>query len=272
MTPDATLIVELMLLGLGTGFLAGLLGVGGGLMMVPFLTYLLTVRGIEPGLAVKLAIATSMATIVFTSLSSVRAHHGKGAVRWPIVFSMAPGILAGAMLASMGVFAVIQGAGLALVFAGFVAFAATQMLRPQASGEGGTLPGPLGRGLVGTLIGFASGLVGAGGGFISVPYLSRCQVPVHQAIGTSAALGFPIALFNSLGYVAGGWGVADLPTGSLGYIYLPALAAIAVASVAMAPVGARTAHRMPVARLKRAFATLLYGLAAYMLYHGLTHV
>jgi uncharacterized membrane protein YfcA len=269
MTIEPLLIVELLALGLCTGFLAGLLGIGGGMIMVPFLTAMLTFRGVDADVAVKVAIATSMATIVFTSLSSVRAHHKRGAVRWDVVRLLAPGIVLGAAVASLGIFAVLKGSTLALLFALFVGFSATQMLldkKPQASR---TLPG--GPGLLGAggVIGLLSGLVGAGGGFISVPFMTWCNIAIHNAVATSAALGFPIALANALGYIVAGQSASNLPDHSLGYIWLPALLGIACASVLMAPLGAKAAHALPVKSLKRAFAAVLYLLAAYMAYKGL---
>ena len=264
------LIAELAILGLCTGFLAGLLGIGGGMLMVPFVTIILTARGVSPDLAVKMAIATSMATIVFTSISSVRAHHKRGAVQWGIVKNLAPGIVLGAMLASLGVFAVLKGTSLALFFAAFVGFSATQMLLDKKPAPTRTLPGPVGLLGSGGVIGFLSGLVGAGGGFVSVPFMTWCNVPMHQAVATSAALGFPIALANVVGYVAAGQSVSGLPAGSVGYVFVPALAVIATASVLMAPQGVKAAHALPVKQLKRVFALILYALAAYMLYRGLS--
>jgi len=267
---EITLILELALLGLVTGFLAGLLGIGGGMIMVPFITAILTARGVAAPLAIKMAIASSMATIVFTSISSVRAHHQRGAVRWDIVRSLAPGIVLGAALASMGVFAVLKGSSLALLFALFVGFSATQMFLDKKPAPNQVLPGLAGLAGAGTLIGFLSGLVGAGGGFISVPFMVWCNVAIHNAVATSAALGFPIAVANALGYVVSGYGVTDLPAYSLGYIWLPALAVIACCSVLTAPLGARAAHQLPVKKLKRVFALILYVLACYMLYRGLS--
>lgn len=264
------LFVELLPLGIVGGFLAGLLGIGGGMLMVPFLTLLLSQQGVAADLAVKMAIATSMATIVFTSLSSVRAHHQRGAVRWDLVKTLAPGIVAGSLVASLGVFALLKGAYLALFFGLFVAFSATQMFLDKKPHPTRQLPGPLGRGIAGVGIGLLSGLVGAGGGFVSIPFMTWCNVRIHNAVATSAALGFPIALANVVGYVVSGQGVDSRPAGSLGYIWLPALAVIASASILMAPVGARAAHALPVAALKRVFAVLLYLLASYMLYKGLT--
>lgn len=267
---EPLLIAELTLLGMATGFLAGLLGIGGGMVMVPFITLILTQRGVAGDLSVKMAIATSMATIVFTSLSSVRAHHRRGAVRWDLVRGLAPGIVLGALLAGAGAFRVLSGRWLALLFAVFVAFSATQMLRSArvpASSAASTrrgLPGPAGQVAAGSLIGFVSGLVGAGGGFLSVPFMTWCNVAMHQAVATSAALGFPIALANVVGYLWSGLDVPGRPAGALGYVFVPALAVIATASVLMAPVGVRVAHALPVGALKRVFALLLYALAATM--------
>jgi uncharacterized protein len=262
------LIAELLALGVVSGFLAGLLGVGGGMMMVPFLTLILSNRGVEPGLAVKMAIATSMSTILFTSMSSVRAHHGRGAVRWDLLRGLAPGIVLGGLAAGAGLFALLKGQGLALFFAVFVGYSALQMLRDRKPAPSRQMPGVAGQTAVGCVIGLVSGLVGAGGAFISVPFMIWCNVPIRQAVGTSAALGFPIAAASTVGYVVSGWTLTPALPGAFGYLYLPALGIIAVASVTMAPVGARVAHRSDTAKLKRFFALLLFGLASYMLYQS----
>lgn len=267
---EPLLIVQLAMLGLATGFLAGLLGIGGGMIMVPFISAILVAQGVAAGLAVKMAIATSMSTIIFTSISSVRAHHKHGAVRWDIVWRLAPGIVLGAMLASLGVFALLKGAALYFVFAGFVSFSALQMLLDKKPAASRQLPGAGGLLGAGGLIGFLSGLVGAGGGFVSVPFMTWCNVAIHNAVATSAALGFPIALANVLGYIAAGQGLEGLPSHAVGYVWLPALVVIASFSVLMAPLGARTAHALPIKKLKRAFALVLFALAAYMLHKGLT--
>jgi uncharacterized protein len=266
---DLTLVAELLALGTCTGFLAGLLGIGGGMLMVPFMTLILSARGVDAGLAVKMAIATSMATILFTSVSSVRAHHKRGAVRWDIVRTLAPGIVLGGLVAGAGVFSLIKGTTLALMFAVFVAFSATQMLLDRKPAPTRQMPGTAGSLGAGGVIGFISGLVGAGGGFISVPFMSWCNVAMHDAVATSAALGFPIALANTIGYVVGGWSMPSPLPGALGYLWLPGLAIIATASVTTAPLGARTAHAMNIKQLKKIFACTLYGLAAYMLYKSM---
>lgn len=267
---DPQLVAELAALGLCTGFLAGLLGVGGGMMIGPFLTLILSHRGISADLAVKIAIATSMATIIFTSISSVRAHHQRGAVRWDIVRGLAPGIVIGGAVASMGIFAVLKGSWLALIFAGFIGFSATQFFLDKKPKPGRDMPGTSGQIAAGSAIGLVSGLVGAGGGFISVPYMVSHNVAMINAVATSAALGFPIAAINAVGYAISGQGVAGLPDWALGYIWLPGLLVIASCSVLTAPLGASFSHRMPVAKLKRIFAVILYALASYMLYKGLT--
>ena len=267
---EPLLIAELALLGVCTGFLAGLLGIGGGMLMVPFITIILSGRGVAPDLSVKMAIATSMATIIFTSISSVRAHHKRGAVRWDLVKGLAPGILLGGGLASLGLFAVLKGSSLALFFAAFVGFSATQMVLDKKPAPTRQVPGAAGLLGAGGVIGLLSGLVGAGGGFVSVPFMTWCNVAIHNAVATSAALGFPIALANVIGYVIAGQRVLGLPAHSFGYIWLPALGVIALCSVMTAPLGAQAAHRLPVKQLKRTFAVILYGLAAYMLYKGLT--
>lgn len=264
MTLDPWLVGLLLALGGIAGFLAGLLGVGGGALVVPFLSWALAQRGVVDSLAVKMAIATSMATIVLTSLSSLRAHHRIGAVRWDLVRAIAPGIALGGLLAGAAAFAWLDGRWLALLFALFIAASATQMLRRRAAVRPRAMPGAAGSASAGAAIGFLSGLVGAGGAFVSVPFMTRYGVPIHQAVATSAALGLPIALAGTAGYLVGGRGLAPALPGAVGYLYLPGLALIALASVLVAPFGARCAHALDVVRLRRAFALLMYALAAYM--------
>ncbi len=260
---DLPHVASLLVLGVFAGFAAGLLGVGGGMFMVPFLTAFFSLQGVAPHLVIKLAVATSLATILLTSISSVRAHHRHGAVLWPVVKLLAPGILIGA-LAGAQVASLIDATLLAYAFAGFLAFSAAQMLRnrkPKASRE---LPRAGGLFGAGTVIGLLSGIVGGGGGFVSVPFMVWCNVPIQNAIATSAALGFPIAVAGTVGYVIGGWKVDGLPPGTLGYVDLPAFGIVAVASVLVAPLGAKVAHAASTQLLKRGFALLLFVLAGYM--------
>jgi uncharacterized membrane protein YfcA len=265
---DLTLVIAFLVVGAATGFAAGLLGVGGGMLLVPFMTMMLTLKNFPPELIVHMAIATSLSTIMFTSLSSVRAHHRRGAVLWPVVKLLAPGILIGSWIGPW-IGAQLNSSGLALFFAVFVGLSATQMLldrKPAATRE---LPKSAGMLLAGSVIGILSGLVGAGGGFVSVPFMTWCNVKIHNAVATSSALGFPIALAGTLSNVYFGWNMPNLPPGSLGYIYLPALLVVSLVSVTTAPLGARAAHALPVKSLKKVFAIILYLLAAYMLYKAL---
>ena len=260
---DLLLILALLAMGAFGGFAAGLLGIGGGMVLVPFITMILTARGVPDSLVVHMAIATSLGMIMFTSLSSVRAHHKHGAVLWPIVKRLAPGILVGGAIGPW-IGKQMNTSVLALFFGLFVAFSATQMLinkKPAAARE---LPGTPGMFAAGGLIGILSGLVGAGGGFISVPFMTWCSVRIHNAVATSAALGFPIAFAGTLANIFYGWGEPGLPEYSLGFIYVPALLILVAASVTIAPLGARTAHKMRVRELQKVFAVILYALAAYM--------
>lgn len=261
---EIQLVVELLVMGAIAGFLAGLLGIGGGMIMVPFMTMILTAKGFHEDVVVKMAVATSLATICFTSLSSVRAHHQRGAVLWPVVRLLSPGIVLGSLIgAQLAVAMPTQ--MLSLFFALFVAYSATQMLLDKKPKPSRTLPGKLAMLGMGHVIGLISSLVGAGGAFVSVPFMTWCNVKIHQAVATSAALGFPIALAGTLGYVWAGWSLPAMPEGAVGYLYLPGLLIIAMASMSTAPLGARTAHRMDIRPLKRAFAFVLYALAIYFL-------
>ncbi len=265
---DIGLIIAFLGLGAAIGFAAGLLGVGGGLLLVPFITILLTIKGFPKELIVHMAIATSLATIMFTSISSVRAHHKRGAVAWRIVALLTPGILVGSWIGPW-IGAQMNASGLSFFFAAFVALSATQMLLDKKPAAARELPKPPGMFMAGGVIGITSGLVGAGGGFISVPFMTWCNVKIHNAVATSAALGFPIALAGTLSNIYNGMQVPNLPAGSLGFVYFPALLVVSLASVTTAPLGVRTAHSLPVKSLKKIFALVLYLLAAYMLYKAL---
>lgn len=252
-------------LGLFVGFFAGLLGIGGGSLMVPVLVMLFAAQGFPAGEIMHLALGTSMAAIFFTSISSVRTHHQHGAVRWPIVARITPGIIAGTLLGTH-VASLVPSKALGLIFTLFVCYVSLQMIlnmKPQAHRE---MPGPLGTSLVGVGIGGISCLVAIGGGALSVPFMTWCNVRVQNAIATSAAIGFPIALGGALGYIWNGWPVSGLPAGSLGFVYLPAVVALVIPSVLTAPLGARQTHRLPVATLKRIFAAVLLALAGKMVW------
>lgn len=261
---EPQLIIELALMGICAGFLAGLLGIGGGMIMVPFMTIILESQGFPADYVVKMAVATSLATICFTSLSSVRAHHKRGAVLWPVAPVLAPGILVGSLIGAQ-IAVALPTKVLGMVFSLFIAFSATQMFLDRKPKPTRTLPGPAGMFGMGGVIGLLSSVVGAGGAFVSVPFMTWCNIKIHQAVATSAALGFPIALAGTLGYILAGQSLPDMPPGAFGYVYVPGLLVIATASISTAPLGARTAHSMDIRPLKRAFAVVLYLLAAYFL-------
>ena len=258
------LILELLLAGVGAGLLSGLLGIGGAMVLVPVLTFVLGHTGIAPEYTVKMAVATSLATIMFTSASSVRAHHRRGAVRWDIARVLAPGIVLGS-LAGAQVAVALPSKALGILFAVFIAFSATQMLRNRKPQASRTIPRPAATFGVGIVIGLLSAIVGAGGAFISVPFMTWCNVKIHEAVGTSAALGFPIALAGTAGYIWAGRALPQAPPGSIGYIFVPGLVIIALASMTLAPLGARIAHGMEIQPLKRIFAVVLYCISAYFL-------
>ncbi|MBL0122505.1 MAG: sulfite exporter TauE/SafE family protein [Betaproteobacteria bacterium] len=252
-----------VLTGALVGFLAGLLGIGGGMTLVPILAALFTAQGLTTDHNVHMALATAMASAAFTSSASVREHHRHGAVDWDVVKRMVPGMMAGSLLSTFASGWISQRT-LAMAFSLIVFLAAIQMLlgkRPHASRS---LPsaGPLF--LVGMFIGVLSGLVSAGGTFLVMPVMLYCGIAMHRAIGTGAAIGIPVTLIGTLGYIAAGWRVRDLPEYHLGFVFLPALIALVAGSIITAPMGARAAHRLPVSTLKRIFAVLMVLLATKM--------
>ena len=254
-------------LGAFTGFFAGMLGIGGGLVMVPALTLMFAAQSQFPAAEIlHMALGTSMATIIFTAVASLKTHHQHGAVLWKVFKAITPGILLGTAAGTL-LAAAVPTRPLAVFFTFFVCFVALQMatnIKPKPSRD---LPGALGTAAVGLGIGAISSLVAIGGGALTVPFLTWCNVRLQQAIGTSAAVGLPIAVGGTLGYIFNGWRVTDLPAGSLGFVYLPALVVLVAASTLTAPYGARLAHQLPVATLKRLFAGILILLAAKMLWN-----
>lgn len=258
-----------LILGAITGYLAGLFGVGGGLVLVPVLLMLFDAQQFPAENIMHLALGTSMASILFTSLASMRKHHQHDAVNWQVVRSITPGILIGTALGAL-LAASIPTRGLGIFFALFVYFAAAQMLlevRPPASRQ---LPGIGGITLVGILTGWLSSLVSIGGGTIIVPFLLWCNVSLRNAIGTSAAIGFPVAVGGTVGYMFTGMAAHALPAHSLGFVYLPALFWVALATVITAPLGAKATHHLKVGLLRKLFAVLLIALATKLLWKLLT--
>lgn len=249
--------------GAAVGWIAGLLGIGGGMTLVPILAALFAAQAIGGDHTVHLALATAMASAAFTSSASVREHHKHGAVDWSLVKRFVPGMATGSLLASFASGWVSQRA-LALAFAVIVFAAAINMMvgrKPKASH---VWPGAMALFMLGAVIGAISGLVSAGGTFLLMPVMLYFGVAMHTAIGTGAAIGIPVTAIGTLGYIAAGWRTPGLPDPHLGFVYLPALAGLVLGSLVTAPMGARAAHRLPVATLKRVFALLMILLAARM--------
>jgi len=254
------------------GILAGLLGIGGGLVIVPILNLAFTAQGLPGDYIQHLALGTSLATIIFTAVSSMRAHDKRGALLWPVFKAITPGILLGTFFGSK-VAAHLSTRFLSGFFVVFLYYVAVQMLlniKPKAARE---IPGTAGMLGAGGVIGGVSSLVGIGGGTLSVPFLTWCNVPLHTCIGTSAAIGLPIAVAGAAGYILNGMDAAlpGISEGYLGFVYLPALVGVALASIVTAPLGAKLAHSLPVSKLKKIFACLLVVVATRMLWALVAH-
>lgn len=254
-------------LGIIAGIMAGLLGLGGGLVVVPILTITLKMNGVPDDIIMKMAIGTSFATICFTSLSSVYAHNKKQSVMWDVLVKFLPGVLLGVFI--LGYFVnFFSNLVLSYLFAAFVLFSIYNLLRKKperaadkaANASFATLSG------FGFGIGGISALVGVGGGAMTVPLLSHLGHEMKKAIGTSSAAGFPIALAGAINGIWHGFGAQHLPDHSFGFIYLPALVGISITSMIFAPVGAKLAHKLPQATLKRIFAIYLTIIFVQMLW------
>jgi len=253
-----------VILGSVVGILAGLLGVGGGLIIVPVLATLFILQGVDSQIIMHLALGTSLASILITSISSVISHHKKHAVAWNQVYKLSLGIIFGAWCGGI-MASQLSSAFLKPIFGVFELLVAAYMLYGKKPGEHQCRPSLLNFNISGSLIGFISSIVGIGGGTMSVPWLLWHGNSIHKAIATSAAIGFPIALSGSISYLYTGWKHTSLPEYSIGFIYLPALLGIIVSSVVFAPIGATLAHQLDVQKLKKTFAYLLIVLAIYLL-------
>lgn len=253
-----------LVLGSFAGLVAGLLGVGGGLVIVPVLAGLFSAQHFPAESVMQLAVGTSLATIVVTSVASFRAHHQRGAVSWPIMWQLGMGIVLGAWAGAV-VAHNISSQSLARLFGVFELLVAIQMLLGKSPAAHRQIPGRKRNLFAGGIIGTLSAVLGIGGGTLTVPYLCWHNVPIRQAVGTAAACGLPIALAGSAGFILTGWHVSDLPAWSSGYVYWPAVAAICAASVLAAPLGASLAHKLPQATLKKVFALFLGLLGVLMI-------
>lgn len=263
--PDIEWILVYMALGAFVGFMAGLLGVGGGGILVPLLAAIFTHQGMIAENIVHVALGTSLTCMIISSLASIRAHASRGSVEWPIVAGMAPGIILGAFLVTQ-VAADVDSAYIALFFSLFMALVAGQMFlnwAPEPSQKPRTFRGLM---MSGVGIGSISALAAVGGGFLTVAYLGYKNVNMKSAIGTSAAMGFPISVAGTVGYLISGWSKTLSNPLTLGFIYVPAFLAISIASYVAAPYGARMSHSLPEAYLKKIFAIISLILSISMLF------
>ena len=252
-------------LGVIAGFVAGLLGVGGGLIIVPVLILIFQSNNFTQDVIVHMAIGTSLATIIFTSFSSIYAHHFRHkAVRWNIVKQLTPGIIIGALIGAM-IADNISAKTLQQFFGFFELFVAAQMALNIKAHAARTLPGRIGVITAGSGIGVISSIVGIGGGTLTVPFLVWCNVKMQHAVATSSACGLPIAVAGCTGFIITGWNETGLPEQSFGYVYWPAFLAIVISSMLLAPFGAWLAHRLSAAKLKRFFSLALFILGVKML-------
>lgn len=250
------LLVGYLLLGSLAGTLAGLFGIGGGLIIVPALVFAFELQGIAPEVSMHLAVGTSLATIVVTGASSALGHYRRGSIHQEWFLSLLPGLMLGAI---GGVFIAgnLSGGLLGLLFGLFILAVALRMALGRGPEPGALHPGRTTMGVAGAVIGAISALFGIGGGTLNVPWLTRCGATMTQAVGTSSACGLPIALFGAVTFIVVGWGAERLPPGATGYVMWPAFLGIVLASVPFARVGVRLAHFLPARALRLAFAALL---------------
>lgn len=249
-------LLLLLAMGAVAGLLAGLLGVGGGIVVVPALLLVFTHQDVPEAVRMHTAIGSSLATIIVTSVASIAAHNRHGAVDWEIFRALLPGLVVGGVAGVM-VAKQLSGDSLRMGFAVFLMLVALQMLWGRSPATQRALPGRAGMHVAGGLIGAVSTLMGIGGGTLSVPFLTWCRQRLQRAVGTAAALGLPIAITGTLAYMIAGAGLAGRSAWSVGYVNLPAVGGIVLASTLVAPLGVALAHRMPAALLKQVFAVFL---------------
>ena len=255
-----------LILGAFSGLLAGLFGIGGGLIIVPILVSLFSIQQIMiPEQQIIFAIATSLATIIFTASSSVLAHHRQGNVLWTKVARLTPGIIIGAALGAI-IADKISADHLRFIFITYLTYVAFKMALQRKPRESTvknikSLDYAAGGG-----IGLLSSILGIGGGTLTVPFLVACQIPMKNAVAISSACGLPIACAATASYIILGLQQPQLPAWSLGYIYLPAFSGIVICSVLTAPLGAKLANKLPATKLKRYFSIMLFIMAAKMFF------
>lgn len=255
---DPLFLLVFPLIGVIAGILAGLFGIGGGLVMVPALHYVFSTvdLGVPESARMHFAIGSSLAVIVFTALSSARAHQARGAIVWPAVARLVPGVLVGGLIGAV-IADAMGNRTLQATFGAFVIAIALYIVVGYQPPQGRSLPGLVVTFAAGVVIGTVSALAGIGGGVMTVPFMLWSATPLRRAVGTAAACTLPVALAGAVGFAWTGWGVAPAPPWSTGYILWPAVVGISIGSMALAPFGAWLAHTLPVAKLRQAFAVLL---------------
>jgi uncharacterized membrane protein YfcA len=258
------IVTVYLLLGTLAGLLAGLLGIGGGIVVVPVLYFVFQSQYLPAELLMHMAVGSSLATVVCTSITSAYAHHRRGAVLWDVVKRLAPGIVVGAWMGA-AIAGYLPSDGLRVFFGLFEVYIAVQLLFGFKPAPHRTLPEVTGMTAVGGGIGAISSILGIGGGTLTVPFLLWCNIGIREAVATSAACGFPIALAGAAGFVVTGWAEPRLPAWSSGYVYWPAVLGVVMGSVLSAPWGVRLAHTLPVATLKRLFAIIVVLIGIRML-------
>jgi uncharacterized membrane protein YfcA len=253
-----------MLLGLFAGLLAGLFGLGGGVVIVPALVWLFSAHNFPDEMVMIMAVATSLTTIIFTSIASILAHSKLGNIQWGSVIRLSPGVLFGAGGGAI-VAALIDAEHLKWFFVSYLIYVGTRMALPQGSSGMSKKAGQWIDYWAGNAIGFLSSILGIGGGTLTVPYLLARQVPMKNAVAVSSACGLPIAISGTIVYAILGKDNTSLPELSVGYIYLPALIGIIVCSILTAPIGAKLANKLPAKKLKRYFSIVLFVIAFKMI-------
>ncbi|GFO72720.1 uncharacterized protein BJAS_P3194 [Bathymodiolus japonicus methanotrophic gill symbiont] len=262
-------MLEILLISLAfgcfSGILAGLFGIGGGLVLVPFFLFLLESRGIANELLMLMAVATSLATIIITSIAATIMQQRLSAVIWMSVFGLSTGIIFGVVAGALAADA-ISSDNLRLIFAIYMLYVAIEMAVSSKIKARFKSLSTLAMTMAGTVIGFVSAILGIGGGTLTVPLLARHQVPMRNAVAISSACGLPIAIAGTLSYAMLGWHKTGLPEGSVGYIYFPAFLGVVMSSMLTAPIGAKLANKLPTAQLKRYFSLLLFIVAVKLLW------
>lgn len=263
-------LIIYLLIGAIAGFTAGLFGVGGGLIIVPILYIVFTQLNYDSTVIMHMAVGTSLATIIVTSISSVRAHHLRGAVLWPVVRNLAPGLVVGSFLGA-GIADLLPGQGLQLMIGVFAVWVAFRMFSGASAqpDPNKSLPSTSMQMATGAGIGVASAIFGIGGGSLTVPFLNRCGVVIQKAVATSAACGLPIAIAGALGFIWFGQQSEIQVPNTIGYIHVYAFIGISVMSFFTAKFGAKVAHLLSPVILKKCFAALLVTVGLYFIYRGL---